>query len=398
MARRMIDDSIWSNERFAEMPMGARLLQLGIINHADDQGRMKANPVYLRNQIFPYDEDVTPAQIQQWLTLMADNDTIILYESERRQYVQLKNWWKYQSLQYAQPSPYPRPDGWCDKIRRTLTKGVIVTCNWTKVNGDPIDDTCDQDGRPLPRNRTPPPPPRIDNTPVDTEENTDDSGEYSGESLGEDTIELNLTKLNITKRESTRAGEPASNGAVASPSSTNGEYLPGLPDPRAKTSQRTRVVEYGMEAKKLGVDAPAFRLLVDALLDGFGKKPLADAGDERTLNYAQELAILIMGVSEQFRTPDGIAAIFKSWRDNDWRGDSLPTSEQLKEHASLMASGKVTCTRKDKPPPPAKPTKLNYKSWLLRTYNADNPTFIGVPKAELEKGYNDYVKQFQLQH
>ncbi len=188
---------------------------------------------------------------------------------------------------------------------------------------------------------------------------------------------------------------PKTNGAP--PSSPN-DYLPGLPDPRAKTSQRTRVVEYVMEAKKLGVEATEFRLLVDALLDGFGKKLLADAGDEKTLNYAQELALIVMGVSEQFRTPDGIAAIFKSWQANDWRGDSLPTSEQLKEHASLMASGKVTCTRKDKLPPPAKPTKLNYKSWLLRTYNADNPTFIGVPKAELEKGYNDYVKQFQLQH
>ena len=133
MARRMIDDSIWSNERFAEMPMGARLLQLGIINHADDQGRMKANPIYLRAHVFPYDE-IAPQQVQQWLELMHSNDTIILYEAEGRQYLQLVNWWRYQSLQYAQPSQYPRPCGWRDRIRKTLTKGVIVTCNWLKVN------------------------------------------------------------------------------------------------------------------------------------------------------------------------------------------------------------------------------------------------------------------------
>ena len=153
-----------------------------------------------------------------------------------------------------------------------------------------------------------------------------------------------------------------------------------------------------MDAKALGVDAANFRLVVDALLDGFGKKPLADAGDDRTLNYAQEVALVVMGISERFRTPAGVQSIFSSWRENDWRGDSLPTSEQLKEHASLMASGKVTCTRKDKPPGPAKPTKLSFKQWMLRTYNADKPTFISVPKSELDKGYQDYVQQFGLQH
>lgn len=400
MARRMIDDSIWSNERFAEMPMGARLLQLGIINHADDQGRMKANPTYLRAQVFPYDE-IAPQQVQQWLELMHSNDTIILYEADGRQYLQLVNWWRYQSLQYAQPSQYPRPCGWRDRIRKTLTKGVIVTCNWLKVNLEPIEDTCDMDGHPLQRRRNAKPAaPPTDDTPESTEEIVNDSPDDSPESTPEhspiDTIySFNLIKESDLILGTQRAETPQNNGVP--PSSPN-DYLPGLPDPRAKTSQRTRVVEYVMEAKALGVDAPEFRLLVDALLDGFGKKPLADAGDERTLNYAQELALIVMGVSEQFRTPDGIAAIFKSWQANDWRGDSLPTSEQLKEHASLMASGKVTCTRKDKPPPPEKPTKLNYKSWLLRTYNADNPTFIGIPKTELEKGYSDYVKQFQLQH
>jgi len=149
MARRMIDDSMWANERFAEMPMGARLLQIGIINHADDQGRMKANPVYLRAQIFPYD-DISPKQIKEWLDIMAANDTIILFDADGRAYLQLTNWWKYQALQYAQPSQCPRPAGWKDRIRRTLTKGLIVTCNWQKVNGEPLEDTCDMDGKALP--------------------------------------------------------------------------------------------------------------------------------------------------------------------------------------------------------------------------------------------------------
>lgn len=205
MSRRMIDDSMWANERFAELPMGARLLQIGIINHADDQGRMKANPIYLRAQIFPYD-DISPKQIQEWLDLMAENGTVILYEVDSRLYVQLVNWWRYQSLQYAQPSQYPRPSGWKDRIRRTLTKGMIVTCNWQKVNGEPIDDTCDQNGNALngrkPGNdhRGPSTPPLPDTDPYCTPEETvydsHDSGEYSGESTPEGTNKLNITKLN----------------------------------------------------------------------------------------------------------------------------------------------------------------------------------------------------------
>jgi hypothetical protein len=394
MARRMIDDSIWANERFAEMPMGARLLQLGIINHADDQGRMKANPTYLRAQVFPYD-DVAPQQVQQWLILMVENDTIILYEAEGRQYLQLVNWWKYQSLQYAQPSQHPRPAGWKDRIRRTLTKGLIVTCNWQKVNGEPIDDTCDMDGKALlgrkpkrDKENDDSPTTKSGNTPEDAEESYGYSGEYSGECLAEGTIELNLTKLN-EKENIPRANGTAPKTNGVPPTSSN-EYLPGLPDPRKRPTAQTLVAERTMQAKALGVDAMAFRLVVDALLDGFGKKALADAGDEKTLNHAQDVALIVMGISERFRTPTGVATVFKSWHDNDWRGDSLPTSEQYKEHASLMAAGKVVCTRKDKPPEPA---TFSFKQWMLRTHNADNPKFIGIPLDVLKEEYNTYVRQ-----
>ena len=65
---------------------------------------------------------------------------------------------------------------------------------------------------------------------------------------------------------------------------------------------------------------------------------------------------------------------------------------------SILVDGNMNGASKSYVVPAPAPKILTYKNWLLRTYNADNPTFIGVPKAELEKGYNDYVKQFQLQH
>lgn len=221
MNRRMIDCSMWHNEHFAELPMGARLLQIGMINHADDQGRLKANPTLLKSQIFPYD-DMGADEVQGWLDMMVANETIILYIVNGKQYAQLVNWWKYQSLQYAQPSQYPRPTGWSDRIRKTITKGFIATCNWYTVEGAKLNDTCDMDGNPLTGNNSgpnrpspqkPPTPPAPLNVVTPVYVNGDSptksaihspepTPDYSGESLGEHspegTIELNINKLNIT--------------------------------------------------------------------------------------------------------------------------------------------------------------------------------------------------------
>lgn len=141
----MLDSAIWKNEKFGVMPPMARLLAIGIINQADDQGRGKAHPVYLRSQVFPYD-DVTAGQVAEWLGMVATNETILLYQVEGKDYYQILNWWTYQAHQFAVPSQYPKPHGWKDRIRKTLTTGTIVTCNWITSKGVPSPDTCDEQG------------------------------------------------------------------------------------------------------------------------------------------------------------------------------------------------------------------------------------------------------------
>lgn len=149
MTRRMIDTGMWTNEHFGEMPMMARLLLLGIINHADDQGRTKAHLVFLRSQIFPYD-DVTTEQIDECLALIEANGTIELYEASGKRYIQLCNWWEYQTLNFAIPSDYPAPEGWRDRLRFNGKGGIMYTHNWHKVDGSSTPDNCDHLGIPLP--------------------------------------------------------------------------------------------------------------------------------------------------------------------------------------------------------------------------------------------------------
>lgn len=157
MTRRMLDSRLWANEHFGEMPMMARLLLLGIINHADDQGRIKGKLMYLRTEIFRYDRDVTDEQVGECLKLIEANGTIECYAVGGKDYVQLLNWWEYQSLQFAAPSDMPRPATWQDRIRYNAKGGATLTCNWVTPKGEKPIDTCDQDGNPLPIVATLPP-------------------------------------------------------------------------------------------------------------------------------------------------------------------------------------------------------------------------------------------------
>lgn len=186
MTRRMIDSGMWSNENFAALPPMARLLQIGIINHADDQGRIKAHPAYLRSQIFPYD-DVTIEDVQQWLLLIVQNGTALIYEVDGKEYIQLVNWWEYQSLQYASPSEYPAPGAWQDRIRYNAKGGMVLTHNWTTVKGERLPDTCDTRGNPLPAS----PVQRDSNPPGFPPGN---SPEPPSEGINKDQIKINTNK------------------------------------------------------------------------------------------------------------------------------------------------------------------------------------------------------------
>lgn len=185
MTRRMIDSGMWSNENFAALPAMARLLQVGVINHADDQGRIKAHPAYLRSQIFPYD-DVTIDDVQKWLKMITQNGTAIVYEVDGKDYLQLAKWWDYQSLQYASPSEYPAPTGWHDRIRYNAKGGAVLTHNWITVKGDALPDTCDSRGNPVsyspvippsdpPENPPGPPPGSINHDQLNTNKDQDQS-------------------------------------------------------------------------------------------------------------------------------------------------------------------------------------------------------------------------------
>lgn len=107
MARkRMLDPSFWSDERIGECSIEERLLFMGLISNADDEGYGRANSKLLKSLIFPYD-DFTTGQIESWLGHLAGSDMVILYQYEGQTYYKVKNFLKYQVINKPTKSILP---------------------------------------------------------------------------------------------------------------------------------------------------------------------------------------------------------------------------------------------------------------------------------------------------
>lgn len=118
MARRMLHTSIWQNEDFAKLSDKAKILYIGMISLADDDGRLKANSLLLRAQVFPLDPLVTVDEVRKWTNEIVRVKLVIHYEIDAQHFVQHPNWTKFQTLradrkkESALPSPndYWQPD------------------------------------------------------------------------------------------------------------------------------------------------------------------------------------------------------------------------------------------------------------------------------------------------
>jgi hypothetical protein len=109
MARkRMLDPGIWTNVQVAGLSVLQRLLYIGLISNADDEGRLNGNPTYLKGIIFPHD-NITTQTILDAVKRIAKQSLIVHYRVNDIWYIQHPNWNKYQYIKAPRPSLYPKP-------------------------------------------------------------------------------------------------------------------------------------------------------------------------------------------------------------------------------------------------------------------------------------------------
>lgn len=122
MARkRMISPEIWDSENFSKLSILAKLVFIGMISNADDEGRGKAKAAFLKSKLFPYDESMRVADVESALDEVAENMSVTMYSHDGNEYYSFDNWKKWQRVDKPSPSniiPYDSES--CNIIRGTF--------------------------------------------------------------------------------------------------------------------------------------------------------------------------------------------------------------------------------------------------------------------------------------
>ena len=105
---RTIKPSFWADEAVADLTRDARLLLIGLISSADDQGRFLASHSAISGYVFPHD-DIAPVKLRKWLDEIEQAGVVRFYSVSRREYGSFPNWKKHQRISKPQPSALPEP-------------------------------------------------------------------------------------------------------------------------------------------------------------------------------------------------------------------------------------------------------------------------------------------------
>lgn len=108
MARiRTVKPEFWTSAQVMECQPLTRLLFLGMLNFADDSGRMAYSPKTIKAQVFPSDE-FSFADIQRMIVELSSNALVLIYAVDGKEFIQITGW-HHQRIDRPKPSSIPAP-------------------------------------------------------------------------------------------------------------------------------------------------------------------------------------------------------------------------------------------------------------------------------------------------
>ncbi len=112
MARiRSIKPEFCRSESIVALPVPVRLHFAMLWTYADDYGRGVDNPRLIKGDLWPLDDDVTPAVIESYQASLAAAGRIVRYEVDGKAYFEVVNWAEHQHPQKRKDSTIPEPSG-----------------------------------------------------------------------------------------------------------------------------------------------------------------------------------------------------------------------------------------------------------------------------------------------
>jgi len=110
MARiRSLKPEIWLSAQVMNLSHGARLLFIGLITQADDEGKGSSDVRRIKAAIFGGD-DVTTEDVRRWLDELTEQDLSVVYFDDKHGYLySLPSWSSHQAIDRKRESSYPAP-------------------------------------------------------------------------------------------------------------------------------------------------------------------------------------------------------------------------------------------------------------------------------------------------
>ncbi|MCK9577851.1 MAG: hypothetical protein M0R51_18235 [Clostridia bacterium] len=110
--RRMIDPAMWTDEKFGSLTLQSKLMFIGLVSNADDEGRGNSSSNYLKAVLLPYDEKISPKSIEASCKEIAEKMNIIFYQDAetKKQYYQILKFNDWQTINRPTPSKIPKYD------------------------------------------------------------------------------------------------------------------------------------------------------------------------------------------------------------------------------------------------------------------------------------------------
>lgn len=94
----MIYGTVYANAELNLLPIEARHMYIGMLVLADDDGRLRADPRYLKGQFFSYDEKITSTEVEKWLEMLEEIGQVSIYERDGVKILRHPKWKKYQAI------------------------------------------------------------------------------------------------------------------------------------------------------------------------------------------------------------------------------------------------------------------------------------------------------------
>jgi len=97
--KRMLNPSIWQDPEFGMLSDKGKILFIGCISNADDEGRLRGHSALLKAMIFPYDVNLTIEEVDKIKNEVAKKmKNFQIYSVEGEEYIQLLKWHNHQSI------------------------------------------------------------------------------------------------------------------------------------------------------------------------------------------------------------------------------------------------------------------------------------------------------------